>query len=98
MNMIEIEYGDIEIIDDTIHEEVDTIIEFENDLELTQESYIPNSQSIVVVIYDEYGDRNGIKEFKTYEKALDYCKKQLKPKNIDYDVLTLSEYKTKYGQ
>ena len=36
--MIEIEYGDIEIVDDTIQEEVDTVIEFEDDLELVQEA------------------------------------------------------------
>ena len=35
--MIEIEYGDIEIVDDTIQEEVDNVIEFENDLDIIQE-------------------------------------------------------------
>lgn len=57
--MIEIEYGDIEIVDDTIQEEVDTAIEFENDLDIIQEmglyeqylkkhSYDPNTNTIVV--------------------------------------------------
>ena len=37
IRVIEIEYGDIEIVDDTIQEEVDTVIEFEDDLQLVQE-------------------------------------------------------------
>jgi hypothetical protein len=57
--MIEIEYGDIEIVDDTIQEEVDTdiIIEFEDDIiqemglyeqYLKKHSYDPNTNTIIV--------------------------------------------------
>lgn len=50
--MIEIEYGDIEIVDDTIQEEVDNIIEFEDDLQFIEETYKPYDEFLKKYNYD----------------------------------------------